>query len=457
VEKESAAERRSPVAGKEKTPATGLTNNDILLSMKYPIYKSIMSKECDAGMDVGDMMWATEASRRVWDTLKAKGNFMIFVPSSMKLQQVTEEEAFKRIKRDFSALLKDRRKSREKKKGAGVDRPTEGAEGKMRSADSGGTSIPSSKKQKECHVGRKTRNSRDANFNTVVTCGVTIRENPKLYVGMYIFDLLKKDGWTSKEKPAGDNTNFIQVIYCPECDKNTAVEGEDKFTGYPALAQWAYENDYFKYNVVETEDGRAVLDKVGIFDDPYSIFDKLDGDTAPGKAFAPVQNDDNKPTSRGGNPAPGETSIPVQNHAKRPKIDIADNQAAGEETQSTSGPVQIKDGEFLHLSQHTDLFFQEWVEMLSSFDEKFAAATLVNDITGIAFYSHLIHYFEAKSSQKDFCLGSDKDIITKSFKSFEEMKAKLAKAIQENRPTENVYKNCLNHVINRLKEQLPLS
>jgi hypothetical protein len=95
--------------------------------------------------------------------------------------------------------------------------------------------------------------------------------------------------------------------------------------------------------------------------------------------------------------------------------------------------------------------------MLPSFDEKFAAATLVNDITGIAFYSHLIHYFEAKSSQKDFCLGSDKDIITKSFKSFEEMKAKLAKAIQENRPTENVYKNCLNHVINRLKEQLPLS
>ena len=59
---------------------------------------------------------------------------------------------------------------------------------------------------------------------------------------MYIFDLLKKDGWTSKEKPAGDNTNFIQVIYCPECDKKTAVEGEDKFTGYPALAQWAYEN-----------------------------------------------------------------------------------------------------------------------------------------------------------------------------------------------------------------------
>jgi len=279
-----------------------------------------------------------------------------------------------------------------------------------------------------------------------VTCGVTIRENPKLYVGMYIFDLLKKDGWTSKEKPAGDNTNFIKVIYCPECDKKTAVEGEDKFTGYPALAQWAYENDYFKYNVVETEDGMAMLDKVGIFDDPYSIFDKLDGDTAPGKASAPVQNDDDEPTS-----------IPIQNHAKRPKIDIADNQAAGEETQSTSGPVQIKDGEFLHLSQHTDLFFQEWVEMLSSFDEKFAAATMVNDITGIAFYSHLIHYFEAKSSQKDFCLGSDKDIITKSSKSFEEMKAKLAKAIQENRPTENVYKNCLNHVINRLKEQLPLS
>lgn len=121
VEKESAIEHRSPVAGKEKTPATGLKNNDILLSMKYPIYKSIMSKECDAGMNVGDIMWATEASRRVWDTLKAKGNFMIFVHSSMKLQQVTDEEAFKRIKRDFSALLKDRLKSREKKKGAGVD------------------------------------------------------------------------------------------------------------------------------------------------------------------------------------------------------------------------------------------------------------------------------------------------------------------------------------------------
>ena len=85
-----------------------------------------------------------------------------------------------------------------------------------------------------------------------------------------------------------------------------------------------------------------------------------------------------------------------------------------------------------------------------------AAAKSVNDIDGMAFYSHLVNYFQAKCSKEDFSLGSDKDIFTKSIESFEDMKANLAKAIEENRPSQIVYKIGLSRIINHLKDQLPL-
>jgi hypothetical protein len=89
-------------------------------------------------------------------------------------------------------------------------------------------------------------------------------------------------------------------------------------------------------------------------------------------------------------------------------------------------------------------------------EKKLADATLASDITGMAFYSHLVHYLEAKASRRDFCLGSDRDIIAESIESFEDKKAKLAKAVEENQPTQNVHKLFLNGFIRFFKEKLPL-
>lgn len=445
----SAVEGRSPVAGMKRPPPPGPMNDDIILSMTDKRYKSNIKEECD-GADTGNKnMWALDASRRVLETLKALGRFWIREPNSTKLRQVTEEEAFKRIRMDLLRHLSDRqRKSPKKDKGSDADRSTGGDDGKKRSGneDGGDNTISSSKKRKDCHPGRTTQNSKAANFETNVPCGKTCHEFPMMYVGQHIFDLLKKDGWTFKRKKIGE-TNDTQVIYCPGCDKKNAVEGEDKFTGYPALAQWAYDIGYFEENVVVTVDGRAILAKCGILDDPYSIFEKKCGDPAQGEssktASASFQNDDYRPTSRDGdNPAPEETSASVQNDDHWSNMDIVDNQAAGEETQSASGPTQIND--------------EEWFHAFAAFDNKLAAARSVNDSAGMAFYGHLVHYLQAKCSREDFSLGSDKDIFTKSIESFEDMKANLAKAVEENRPTQNVYEIGLRRIINRLKEQLPL-
>jgi hypothetical protein len=524
---------RSLTKGK-KPPHNGPTNDDILLTCTDQTYKSIMNEECDAWIGTGDKLWASEASRKVWEklkTLKPKGNAWIINPNSnrRRYQRVTEEEALTRIKTNVYSHRNDRRKFWEKKNGAGVDKPIEGGDRKKRSSeDDGDASVaPPRKKQKECHVGRNTRNSMGANFDTpLVTIGATCRQHPKLYVGMYIFGLLQKNGWTGKEKKEGE-TNRIQIIYCPKCDMKNAVEGEDKFTGYPALAQWAYANGLYKDYVVDTVDGRIILEKVGILDEPYSIFEKKVGDPAqgenyktasvlchnddetpisravghpgPGEISQPVQNDvywpnvdipdnqtdgeetekkvgdpargeknetasvsfqsdDERPPSRvGGNPAPAEIiQPPIPNDDRRPIIDIADNQAAGEETQSTSVHVQINDDEVLDSSQQTKSLYDECYEMFLVSEKKLADATLASDFTGMAFYSHLVHYLEAKASRRDFCLGSDRDIIAESIESFEDKKAKLAKAVEENQPTQNVHKLFLNGFIRFFKEKLPL-
>jgi hypothetical protein len=525
-------EDRSPVAGK-KPPPDGFKNEDILLSMTFPRYKSIISGVFE-GMEINDTTSVPEdAGLRVWAMLKRRGNFWVIpVGGNMEdLQQIDEKKALQRIKADISRHLYDE-KRRGKKRGNDVDRCTGGDGGKKRSAneDGGGDiSVPPSKKQKECHAGRKTRNSMGATFQTPVTCGATVHENPKLYVGMHIFGLLKEeDDWKRDEKKAGDGTNYIDIIYCPDCDKKNAVEGEDKFTGYPALAQWAYETGYYKDNVVDTENGREIMELVGILDDPYSIFEKKVGDPARGETYrtasVPCHNDDEMTTSRaGGNPVPRETSEPVHNDVYWPNVGIVDNQAAGEETEkkvgdpvqgkthetasvsfqsdderptsrvggnpalaetllpqmpnddhrlnidmadnqaaegvlrSASGPVHINDDDVLDSSQQTKSLYQKWFEAFSGFDEKLATATDGEDITGMAFYSHLVHYMEAKASRGDFCLESDKDIIAESITSFEDWNAKLAKAIKENRQTQNGYKLFLKSFINSLKEQLPLS
>jgi hypothetical protein len=115
-------------------------------------------------------------------------------------------------------------------------------------------------------------------------------------VGNHIANLLtKEEGWLNVNKKI-DSINCGQVIYRVGCDRKTAVEGVDKFTGYAAIARWAYESGCYKKKVVNDINGKGqkILEKADILDDPYSIFRDAE-DEKPAAAVAqpqpPVQDD----------------------------------------------------------------------------------------------------------------------------------------------------------------------
>lgn len=86
------------------------------------------------------------------------------------------------------------------------------------------------------------------------------------YIGNYIANHV--EGWEPQQR-----TNRLgldhYVIYRAGVDKKTALEGEDKFTGYDKLAIWAFRTHYYTQHVVETVPGKEILERLGIMQDPY--------------------------------------------------------------------------------------------------------------------------------------------------------------------------------------------
>ena len=135
--------------------------------------------------------------------------------------------------------------------------------------------------------------------------GSTCKEDPLTYIGNYIANRLVADeGWQDRVEKI-DLINFGQVVYRPEYTKKTAIEGETKFTGYAALARYAYEAGIYKEKVVDTVHGREILAKLGVIDNPYSIFsdihpplqnnqqeDDIDAQREGGTRSPEVQDDD---------------------------------------------------------------------------------------------------------------------------------------------------------------------
>jgi len=135
--------------------------------------------------------------------------------------------------------------------------------------------------------------------------GSTCKEDPLSYVGNYIANRLVADeGWQDKVEKI-DLINFGQVVYKPEYTKKTAKKGKTKFTGYAALARYACKSGIYKEKVVDTIHGQEILAKLGIIDDPYSIFsdihpppqnnqqeDDIDAQREGGTRSPEVQDDD---------------------------------------------------------------------------------------------------------------------------------------------------------------------
>ena len=79
-----------------------------------------------------------------------------------------------------------------------------------------------------------------------VPLGAIRYTDPLTYIGNHIANLLvSEEKWTNVTKKV-DLINVGQVMYKKGCDRKTAEEGKDKFTGYKALAWWAYGNNYYR-------------------------------------------------------------------------------------------------------------------------------------------------------------------------------------------------------------------
>lgn len=96
----------------------------------------------------------------------------------------------------------------------------------------------------------------------------TIRDTPREYIAGYIEIMLRQEaaqyGWVLK-KDSLDN---------PIWEKKSIAGGIDTFTGYDEILDEAYRIGFYEEYVVGEEDGRDFLDKAGILEDPYSIFDE---------------------------------------------------------------------------------------------------------------------------------------------------------------------------------------
>eukprot|EP00581_Thalassiosira_minuscula_P019465 CAMPEP_0183718100 /NCGR_PEP_ID=MMETSP0737-20130205/11440_1 /TAXON_ID=385413 /ORGANISM="Thalassiosira miniscula, Strain CCMP1093" /LENGTH=963 /DNA_ID=CAMNT_0025947589 /DNA_START=31 /DNA_END=2925 /DNA_ORIENTATION=+ len=241
-------------------------NSDVVVSLKDVEYKSLMHKHFK------DMETSGESAQKVGqsifecykETLKKSGGVFL-KKTGNEFVEVDDAEALRKITEDVkrrveSAHIWCNGNGLEHSNNGGGNRsqPVEQARKKHKSshsADHGRTTRKNSSKSREC------------------AAGATCREDPLKYIGEYIAKLfVQRCGWVIKMKKV-DLINFEPVVYRKGCDWKTALEGEDKFTGYPPVAKWAHANGYYKDWIVGEEFGVGLLENMGIKDEPYSIFE----------------------------------------------------------------------------------------------------------------------------------------------------------------------------------------
>jgi len=427
-------------------PKRGKMRDDIVLSMRDKDYESFMHKQFRE-MEVSNDKVADVAKKIVW-AFKSRltmspGCSLLKKDGKDSYVEVGEEEALKMIKAQLhnrNQSSKSWRVGMPNTKIAAFEQPAP----KAKQVNEGLVS-PSTKK-------KKTGNKEDSGSSHVIASSSTRRsrtrpsfaaphaavgkaskDSPLSWIGNYIANCLtaEKVGWQNKQEKV-DKINFGPVIYMPGFDKKTAMEGVNKFTGYAALARWAYKSGYYKEYVVNTSNGKALLKRANVTH-PYSIFrDAEDEKPAAAAAQPPVQADQH----------------PIQ-------------QARGR----VSPPTKIKDDEHPTLNDggNNMLSFscsndnQDYWQIHESIDTKFDVATAENNEESVGFYRYLLSYLDGKATRGEFSLApAEKDSITKAVKSFEDTKEKYEKAILANKPAD-AYKFWMINIVNTCKQKLPLA
>lgn len=455
--------RKDSVTGPNETSGKGAkgpgaslqSQKDVILSFRDARYKNAMHKSFremetsnETALEVGTTMFKGFCAQLD----KTGGSFFKMEQGGENhggLVPISREVAKKRIVKHVHRRTKNPDAWRE---GA------EGATGKRKPGDS--LAAAPKKKQKPSENARDAstkRKKRCPNANVVDAVGPktapprksVAEENPLSYVGNYIANLLvDNEKWEDKLKKV-DSINFGQVVYRKGCDKKTAEEGVDKFTGYAALARWANtpaSGNYYTKHVVNTEEGRRILVKAGIASDPYSMF-RSDGvrsgeegrgrnkerGVGSGQA-APASNQ--RTAGRSSNQSAAKSSNPGV-------LPDSDDRSQGSNLIKDDETPKKKGSPFIGGDTEDFLKFHDDIESRRD------AAEAQNDLDGVAFYSHLVKYCAAQASKQIFSLGSDKDGVNEAVKRFEDAKEKAKKS--------EMYKHFVTYVIGQCKEQFPVA
>jgi hypothetical protein len=280
------------------------------------------------------------------------------------------------------------------------------------------------------------------------------------YIGNYIANHVQ--GWEPQQRTNRLGLDYY-VIYREGCDKKTALEGKDKFTGYDKLAIWAFKTHYYTQHVVDTVAGKEILERLGIMQDPYSIFVERDKELNTGER-AGVSRDNRCDSSSqqlqqqtNANYSERENEIDSQVRAgvgkdNRPPSDSAPQQPPQQTPASSDRLPATGPGNSQNVEGSFDGFkrFRQTVrdlkKMLSSAEEK-------RDEDGVKFFGHLCRWLETKSRDAAFVMSFRRDDIDAAVQEF---KSVLSDSESTN-DTDTTFKNLVEILIDQTTQIFPVA
>jgi hypothetical protein len=301
----------------------------------------------------------------------------------------------------------------------------------------------------------ENRNENPSQMKEVNSAKGSVKGCPLVYLGNYIANHL--EGWEAQQRTNSLLGLDYYVIYRNGCDKKTAVEGKDKFSGYDELAMWAFKTGYYTKHVVETEEGKEILERLGIENEPYSIFNEVANEQQSGTRVQQAGEDNQLSSSP---QAPLQQQIQESGDAtassERVREERQDNLAGGHvespqnsRAESNYNPAEAE-GPFAGLKR-----FRQTASNLKSL---LASAQERGDELGINFYGHLDGWLGLKSKDADFVMRFQSDYIdaAKSLDTAVEEFTSLMEQIESaSEGTTETFKNLVDILIDEARKIFP--
>jgi len=454
--------------------------NDVIVSLKDPSYKQIMEEYfkklgAKTNQKKKGELTEKEAADKVFGILKNKGDRFVKLTNPHNLDsrytEIDDEEALKKICRDLNRRMESANRWLPKSSAKNI------------------SSAPNKLKRKNVdkeneHATKRpfkstNRNERSHEITPETKKGSRSKSSvhgcPLEYVGNYIANHVGNhvEGWEVQQRTNRRLCSDYYVIYRKGCNKKSAVEGKDKFTGYAKLALWAFETGYYTEHVVETEEGKEILEKLGIECEPYSIFnealdlrqrsglpaqlqapesttassedtreERQDTDAADRQVGCPQNSASNS------NSSPAEENSQESQYSESARNEQQSNLAgshgdtSGAEPQSNAAEAECPFAGFDRFSQTA----RNLTSSLSIAQER-------RDELGIDFFGHLNAYIRHKSNDTAFVMQFRSDRIDAAVQRFRF----IMEQIESSSEGKDTFKNLADILIDQSKTIFPLS